>query len=92
MSNKIFVGNLSYSADPSELESLFKEFGEIQDVKIVKDRDTGRSRGFGFITFATADEAKKALSMDGKEISGRKIRVNLAEDKQGGGGGGRGYK
>lgn len=82
MSNKIFVGNLSYSADPSDLENAFKEFGEIQDVKIVKDRDTGRSRGFGFITFATAEQAKQALSMDGKEVQGRKLRVNLAQDKQ----------
>lgn len=83
MSNKIFVGNLSYSANPSDLEEAFRAYGQIQDVKIVKDRATGRSRGFGFVTFNTDDEAKAAVkAMDGKEISGRKIRVNEARDKQ----------
>ena len=82
MSNKIFVGNLSYTADPTDLEEAFREFGNIQDVKIVKDRATGKSRGFGFVTFGSADEAKRALTMDGKDVSGRKIRVNEARDKQ----------
>lgn len=83
MSNKIFVGNLSYSANPADLEEAFREFGSIQDVKIVKDRATGKSRGFGFITFSSADEAKRALTMNEKDVLGRKIRVNEARDKQG---------
>lgn len=82
MSNKIFVGNLSYTANPADLEEAFRDFGNIQDVKIVKDRATGKSRGFGFVTFASAEEAKQALTMDGKEVQGRKIRVNEARDKQ----------
>jgi RNA recognition motif-containing protein len=86
MSNKIFVGNLSYSANTADLEEAFRDFGTIQDVKIVKDRATGKSRGFGFVTFSTEDEAKRAIAMDGKEVNGRKIRVNEARDKQGQGG------
>lgn len=82
MSNKIFVGNLSYTASPTDLEEAFREFGSIQDVKIVKDRATGKSRGFGFVSFASAEEAKRALTMDGKDVSGRKIRVSEARDKQ----------
>lgn len=82
MSNKIFVGNLSYGANPADLEEAFKDFGNIQDVKIVRDRASGKSRGFGFITFTTDEEAKQALAMDGKEVQGRKIRVNEARDKQ----------
>ena len=82
MSTKIFVGNLSYSANPTDLEEAFRNFGSIQDVKIVKDRTTGKSRGFGFVTFGSSDDAKQALAMDGKEIQGRKIRVNEARDKQ----------
>ena len=83
MSNKVFVGNLSYTADPADLEEAFREFGNIQDVKIVRDRASGKSRGFGFITFSSDEEAKQALTMDGKEVQGRKIRVNEARDKQG---------
>lgn len=80
-SNKIFVGNLAYSAAPADLEEIFNGYN-IQDVKIVTDRLTGKSRGFGFITFASAEEAKQALTLDGREIHGRKIRVNEARDKQ----------
>lgn len=82
MTNKIFVGNISYGAVASDLESAFAGFGEIQDIKIAKDRVTGKSRGFGFVTFTSADDAKKALTMDGKELDGRKIRVNVAREKQ----------
>lgn len=81
MSNKVFVGNLSYTADPADLEEAFKEFGAIDEVKIVKDRDSGKSRGFGFITFSSDDEAQRALVMNGREIDGRKIRVSKAEEK-----------
>lgn len=82
MLNKIFVGNLSYTATPADLEDAFRDFGNIQNVNIVKDRATGKSRGFGFVTFATEDEAKQALTMDGRDVQGRKVRVNLARDKQ----------
>jgi cold-inducible RNA-binding protein len=82
MSNKIFVGNLSYSATDADLRAAFEEFGNIQDVKIVKDRESGRSRGFGFITYSSSDEAKKALAMNGQDMDGRKLRVNEALDKE----------
>ncbi len=91
MSNKLYVGNLSYSTADGDLESAFAGFGEIQDVKIILDRMTGRSRGFGFVTFSSADDAKKALEMDGKELQGRNITVSVAQerpqyDRSGGGG------
>lgn len=82
MSNKVFVGNLSYDANTSDLEDAFRSYGEIVNVKIVTDRASGKSRGFGFITFSSPEQAKHALEMDGKEVQGRKIRVNEARDKQ----------
>lgn len=92
MSNKIFVGNLSYTASTTDLEEAFRDFGEVVDAKIVKDRATGKSRGFGFVTFNSDEDAKKAaLAMDGKEISGRKIRVNEARDKDKQGSGARDF-
>lgn len=80
-SNKIFVGNLSYSAKPEDLEQAFASFGTIHDVKIVIDRATGKSRGFGFVTFDTESEAKAALQMDQQNILDRKVRVNEAREK-----------
>lgn len=90
MQNKIYVGNLSYTLDEAGLRDSFKDFGEITDLTVPKDRVTGRSRGFAFITFSEAGHAEAALQMDGKELSGRKIVVKFAERKaEGGGGGGR---
>jgi RNA recognition motif-containing protein len=92
MSNKIFVGGLPWSTDSDQLKEAFVEYGEVVEAKVVTDRDTGRSRGFGFVTFSGPEEAKKSLEKDGTELGGRKIRVDLAHDNRGGGGGGGGSR
>ncbi len=87
MSKKLFVGGLSWGTSEETLRQEFEQFGELVEVKIVTDRDTGRSRGFGFITFANDEEADKAMQqMDGSSLDGRTLRVNLAEERGGGGG------
>ena len=98
MGNRLYIGNLSFSADSTSLRDLFAKCGEVTDVHIVQDRETGQSRGFGFITMGTSAEAAKAIStLDGSQFDGRSLRVNEAEERQsrgggggGGGGGGRG--
>lgn len=91
MSNKLFVGGLSWNTTDSDLMGAFSRFGEVTDAKVITDRDTGRSRGFGFVTFATDEAASKAMTeMDGAELDSRKIRVNAAERRERGGGGGGG--
>jgi cold-inducible RNA-binding protein len=94
---KLFVGGLSWNTTDQSLGDCFAEFGEVTDAKVITDRETGRSRGFGFVTFADPAAATTAIAqMDGGELDGRTIRVNEAEDKGrsggggGGGGGGRG--
>lgn len=89
---KLFVGNLPWSLNNDSLKELFAQFGEVVDAVIIKDRDSGRSKGFGFVTFATEEEAKAALSLNEKEIEGRNIVVNVAKPREdrGGFGGGRG--
>ncbi|MCB1827484.1 MAG: RNA-binding protein [Coxiellaceae bacterium] len=90
MSNsKIYVGSLSYDATSDDLQTFFGNYGEIAEVKLIIDRETNRSKGFAFITFADAEAVEAALKADGEEIQGRKIRVNLARESTGGGGGGR---
>ena len=79
--NKIYVGNLSYNVSEQDLETLFSEFGKNLQIKLVKDFETGRSKGFAFIEFENASEAQPALSMDGKEFQDRRLKVNLAKDK-----------
>jgi RNA recognition motif-containing protein len=96
----VFVGNLSFQTTESELQALFEQFGEISRVQIMTDRDTGRSRGFGFVEMADDDAAAKAIeALNGKELGGRALNVNEARPKPegrggrgfgGGGGGGRG--
>jgi cold-inducible RNA-binding protein len=91
MSNKLFVGGLSWGTRDESLREAFGEFGEVTDARVVTDRETGRSRGFGFVTFASPQEAEAARArMDGQELDGRTLRVDLAQDKAGGGGGGGG--
>jgi cold-inducible RNA-binding protein len=94
MAKKLFVGGLSWNTTDDGLRQAFARFGEITEAKVIRDRETGRSRGFGFVTF-TLDEAAAAATseMNGKELDGRAIKVNEAEDKgprerSGGGGGG----
>ncbi len=93
MSNKLYVGNLSFSATEQDLEEVFGEIGTVQSINIIEDRDTGRSRGFGFVEMSSAEEAQNAIAeLDGKEVEGRNLKVNEAkprENRGGGGGGGR---
>lgn len=91
MSKKIFVGGISFQADDDDLRELCEQFGEVVEVKIIMDRETGRSRGFGFVTFTDDDAAETAINeLDGSDFLGRTIRVNEAQERQGGGGGRRG--
>lgn len=93
----LFVGNLSFQTTDSELQALFEPFGEITRVQIMTDRDTGRSRGFGFVEMASDEAAARAIeALNGKELGGRALNVNEARPKPEsrggrGGGGGRGY-
>ncbi|MBL8766779.1 MAG: RNA-binding protein [Planctomycetes bacterium] len=102
MSKKLFVGGLSWSTTDDGLRAAFEKFGQTLEAKVIMDRETGRSRGFGFVTFADGAAADKAMNeMNGKELDGRAIRVNEAEERRGppggggggfgGGGGGRGH-
>ena len=94
MSNRLYVGNLSFNTSEDTLQQAFSRFGEISEVKIVMDRETGRSRGFAFVSMMDNQGARSAISeMNGAMVDGRALRVNEAEERQqrgGGGGGGRG--
>lgn len=97
MAKRLFVGGLSWDTDETELRRAFERFGELDDVKVITDRETGRSRGFGFVGFNDSKAADTAIAeMDGTDLDGRTIRVNEAQERQprggrggGGGGGGR---
>jgi RNA recognition motif-containing protein len=89
MSSRLYVGNLSYETDTETLRQAFSASGEVTDAHVVMDRESGRSRGFGFVTMATPDLARKAIEMmNGSMLDGRAIRVNEAEERPRGGGGG----
>jgi RNA recognition motif-containing protein len=91
MGNRLYVGNLSFNTSAETLRECFSEVGEVTDVHIVSDRETGRSRGFAFVTMGTSEAATNAISqMDGATLDGRALRVNEAEERSGGGGGGGG--
>lgn len=82
MSKKLFVGGLSWSTNDAGLRSAFERYGDIQEAKVIMDRETGRSRGFGFVTFSEADDATKAINaLNGAMIDGRAIKVNEANEK-----------
>jgi len=93
MSQKLFVGSLSFKTTDEDLRKAFEEFGEVTEAKVIHDRESGRSRGFGFVTYVDAAAASKAISeMNDTDLDGRTIKVNAAEEKapRSGGGGGRG--
>src|SRR5262245_47603646 len=104
MGKKLYVGNLSYGISDSTLEQLFSAHGQVQSAQVIMDRDTGRSKGFGFVEMGTDEEAQAAMAaMNDKEVEGRALTVNEARPKEsgggrggfgggrGGGGGGRGF-
>jgi cold-inducible RNA-binding protein len=89
MSKRLFVGGLAWATDDESLRQAFEAHGEVVDAKVITDRDTGRSRGFGFVTFSTEEAAQAAMdAMNGAELDGRALRIDLAKERQGGGGGG----
>ncbi|KAJ6831885.1 putative glycine-rich RNA-binding protein 2 [Iris pallida] len=90
---RCFVGGLAWATDDRSLEQAFSSFGEVVESKIINDRETGRSRGFGFVTFSSEQSMKDAIEgMNGQNLDGRSITVNEAQSRGGGGGGGGGFR
>lgn len=90
MAHKLFVGSLSFSTSTETLRALFADAGTVESAAVVTDRDTGQSRGFGFVEMATAEEADAALKrFNGHSLDGRQLKVELAKPSSGGGGAGR---
>lgn len=83
---KLYVGNLPFSISESELRDVFTPYGEIEELAMITDRDTGRPRGFAFVTFASQHAAESALEQNGKDLGGRALKVNMAMDKPRNGG------
>ncbi|MBX7230918.1 MAG: RNA-binding protein [Bdellovibrionales bacterium] len=95
MGKKIYVGNLPYSTDDAELESHFSQHGQVESARIITDRETGRSKGFGFVEMASDDDATQAIEkLNGSQLGGRQITVSEARPQQprSGGGGGGGFR
>jgi len=84
MANKIFVGGLPWATTDDGLREAFGGYGEITEATVIQDRETGRSRGFGFITYAEESSAQSALEMNGRELDGRTLRVDIAQGRGGG--------
>ena len=80
--NKLFIGGLPWSINNDSLKELFAQYGEITEAIVIIDRDSGRSKGFGFVTFAKEEDAQKALEMDGKQVEDRTIVVNIAKPRE----------
>ncbi|HEX3184245.1 MAG TPA: RNA-binding protein [Pyrinomonadaceae bacterium] len=95
MSKKLYVGNLAFQTTSQDLQQLFAQAGTVESASVIEDRDTGQSKGFAFVEMSTDDEAAAAIEQfNGKEVSGRTLKVNEArprENRSGGGGGGRGF-
>jgi RNA recognition motif-containing protein len=90
MGKKIFVGNLAFSTTGADLESLFSSAGTVESATVINDRETGRSRGFGFVEMSTSSEAGKAIAeLNGREVGGRQINVSEAKERESRNGGGR---
>ncbi|XP_008222814.1 PREDICTED: glycine-rich RNA-binding protein 4, mitochondrial [Prunus mume] len=97
MSSKLFIGGLSFGTSDESLKEAFSSFGDVTEARVIMDRNTGKSRGFGFVDFASDESASSALNaMDGQELHGRNIRVSIATERTGprpyNGGGGGGYR
>ena len=92
MSTKLYVGNLAFQTTSQELQELFAQVGTVESASVVEDRDTGRSRGFGFVEMSTKEEAASAIQqLNGKEVAGRALTINEAKPRENRGGGGRGF-
>ena len=93
MGKKLFVGNLSFDTTSADLEALFAEVGTCESASVITDRETGRSRGFGFVEMSSNDEAQKAIAaLNGRDVQGRQLNVSEARERSGDrGGGGRGF-
>ena len=88
MSNKLYIGNLSYSVRDDDLHQQFSPFGQVQSAKVMMERDTGRSKGFGFVEMSSSQEAEAAISaLNGMSVGGRSIVVNVSRPKETSGGG-----
>ena len=96
MEAKLYVGNLPYTTVDADLENLFSQAGTVKSAQVIRDRASGRSKGFGFVEMSSSEDAQSAITMfHGKDYSGRPLTVNLArprEDRPGGGGGGGGFR
>ena len=91
MNKRIYVGNLPFSTTESDLEQMFAQHGAVASVRVITDRETGRSRGFAFVEMGDATAADEAIrALNGREMGGRPLRVNEAREREGGGGGGGG--
>lgn len=91
MGNRLYVGNLSFNTNSDTVRNAFSQYGEVTDVHLVTDRQTGQLRGFGFVTMGTIQAAQAAITaMNGSSLDGRELRVNEAEERQSGGGHGGG--
>ena len=95
MGSKLYVGNLSYNTTSSDLEQMFSQHGTVQSAEVIADRDSGRSKGFGFVQMASDEEAQAVIAaLNGQQVDGRALTVNVAKPREdrprGGGGGGRG--
>jgi RNA recognition motif-containing protein len=89
LGKKLYVGNLPFDTTEADLRGLFEQHGAVQSVNVISDRETGRSRGFGFVEYEDADSAEKAQrALDGHDFGGRSLRVNEAHERASGGGGG----
>jgi RNA recognition motif-containing protein len=89
MSTKLYVGNLSFNTSTQDLEQMFGEFGTVQSVNIIEDRETGRSRGFAFVEMSSKEEGQRAIeALNGKEMDGRNLTINEAKPREERGGGG----
>ncbi len=91
MGKKLYVGNLTYGVTDGDLQTMFEAHGSVQSAQVIMDRDTGRSKGFGFVEMGSDQEAQAAITaLNGKEVDGRALTVNEARPREGGGGGGGG--
>ncbi len=89
MGNKLYVGNLPFTATEADLRALFEDHGTVESANVISDRETGRSRGFGFVEFQNESDAQDAQrALDGYDLDGRNLRVNEAQDRKRSGGGG----